>query len=66
MLALVIAELPKLAQAVARSEVEGKPSYDITATGAADKVRETAKEANRVARRATAGARQTRRRAPRG
>jgi ferritin-like metal-binding protein YciE len=66
MLALVLGELPKLAQAVARSEVDGEPSYDIAQTGAADAVRETAKRAERVARRATAGAKQTRRRAPRG
>ena len=66
MLAFVVGELPKLAQAVARSEVHGQPSYDIAETGAADAVRKTAKEAERVARSATAGAKQRTRRARRG
>jgi ferritin-like metal-binding protein YciE len=59
MLERVVRELPKLARAVVRSEVDGEPSYDITETGAADAVRETAKESKRVARRATAGAKRT-------
>jgi ferritin-like metal-binding protein YciE len=53
---LVVAELPKLARAVVRSEVDGRPSYDVAKTGAADAVRETATKAKRVARSATAGA----------
>ena len=65
MLDLVVAELPKLARAVVRSEVDGKPSYDIAKTGAADAVRETATVAKRAARSSTPAtrrpARQTRR-----
>jgi ferritin-like metal-binding protein YciE len=56
MLEFVVGELPKLARAVVRSEVDGKPSYDIAATGAAEAARETATPATRVARSATAGA----------
>jgi ferritin-like metal-binding protein YciE len=63
MLDRVLRELPKLARAVVRSEVDGEPSYDITDTGAADAVRETATESKRVARSATAGAKRTARQA---
>jgi ferritin-like metal-binding protein YciE len=55
MLALVVRELPKLAQAVARSEVDGEPSYEIFQTGAADALREAPKEAERAAPTAIAG-----------
>jgi hypothetical protein len=41
MLDRVVAELPKLARAVVRSEVGGKPSHDLAQAGAADAVRET-------------------------
>ena len=60
---LVVAELPKLARAVVRSEVDGRPSYDVANTGAADAVRETATKAKRVARSATAGAKRPARQA---
>jgi rubrerythrin len=63
MLDRVLRELPKLARAVVRSEVDGDPSYDITETGAADVVRETAEESKRVARSPTAGAKRTARQA---
>ena len=56
MLDLVVAELPKLARAVVRAEVDRRPSYDIAETGAADAVRETATAAKRVARSTTAAA----------
>jgi ferritin-like metal-binding protein YciE len=59
MLDRVRRELPKLAQAVVRSEVDGKASHDIAPTGAADAVRETGEKTERVARRATAGAKRT-------
>ena len=39
MLERVLREIPKLAAAVVRADVEGDPSYDITTTGAADAVR---------------------------
>ena len=53
MLEFVVAELPKLARAVVRSEVDGRPSYDVAKTGAADAVREAASEttASRAVRR---------------
>jgi ferritin-like metal-binding protein YciE len=63
MLAFVVAELPKLAGAVVRAEVDGKPSYDVAETGAADAVRETATAAKRVARSSGAAARRPARRA---
>jgi rubrerythrin len=63
MLDRVMRELPKLAQAVVRSEVDGKPSDDIAETGAPDAVREPAPQTERVPRRATAGAKRPARRA---
>ena len=56
MLDRVVRELPKLARAVVRSEVDGDPSYEIAETGAADAVRETAAASKRATRSATAGA----------
>ena len=44
-------ELPALAQAVARAQVGGEPSYDLAETGAADAVRDTAKRTQRTAKR---------------
>ena len=58
MLERVMRELPKLAQAVVRTEADDKPSSDITQTGA-DAARETGEKTVRVARRATAGAKRT-------
>jgi len=55
----MLRELPKLARAVVRSEVDGDPSYDITETGAADAVRETAAASKRATRNANASARRT-------
>ena len=63
MLDRVIAELPKLARAVVRSEVDGKPSYDLAETGAADAVRETATAVGQAARSATGDAKRTARQA---
>ena len=59
MLERVLRELPKLARAVVRSEVDGDPSYDITETGAADAVRETAAASKRATRSAKASAKRT-------
>jgi ferritin-like metal-binding protein YciE len=59
MLERIEQELPALAQAVARAEVGGEPSYDITETGAADAVRDVAKQTQRTAKRATAKAKTT-------
>jgi ferritin-like metal-binding protein YciE len=59
----VLRELPKLARAVVRSELDGEPSYDVTETGAADAVRETAAAAQRTTRNAKATARRQARQA---
>ena len=66
MLTRIEQELPALARAVARAEIGGEPSYDITETGAADAVRDAAKQTQRTAKRTaakakTTAARQTRR-----
>ena len=65
MLDRVVGELPKLARAVVRSEVDGKPSYDVAETGAADAVRETATAVEQAARSATGDAKRTARQARR-
>jgi ferritin-like metal-binding protein YciE len=57
MLGRVRGELPKLARAVVGAELEGKPSYEVTKTGAADAVRKTAKRTARQARKAPGVAR---------
>ena len=51
MLERIEQELPALAQAVARADVGGEPSYDLTATGAADAVRGVAEQTQRGAKR---------------
>jgi rubrerythrin len=63
MLDRILRELPKLARAVVRSEVDGDPSYDITQTAAADAVRETAAASKRATRNAKATAKRTARQA---
>ncbi|MBV9818963.1 MAG: DUF892 family protein [Solirubrobacterales bacterium] len=55
MLARVIDEIPRLAESVVAADVEGKPSYDVTETGAADAAREAGETARDAARK-TAGA----------
>jgi ferritin-like metal-binding protein YciE len=63
MLDRIVRELPKLARAVVRSEVDGEPSYDLAETGAADAVRETADEPGKVARSATSAVKRAARQA---
>ncbi len=63
MLDRVLREIPKLTDAVVRADVEGKPSYDVTATGAADAVREAGSAAKETARSTTARAKRTSRQA---
>ena len=63
MLARVMREIPKLTDAVVGADVEGKPSYDITKTGAADATREAAREVKQSARETQARARRTARQA---
>ena len=64
MLERIMREIPKLTNAVVGADVEGKPSYEITKTGAADATREAAREVKQTARdtqaRATRTARQAR------
>ena len=61
MLERIRRELPKLSRAVVGAELEGKPSYEVTKTGAADAVRKTtkrtAKATARQARKAPGAAR---------
>jgi ferritin-like metal-binding protein YciE len=57
MLERIQRELPKLARAVVGAELEGKPSYEVTKTGAADAVRKTARRSARQARKVPGAAR---------
>ena len=59
MLARVMREIPKLTDAVVRADVKGDPSYDVSETGAADRVREAGRQATKTARRANTRARGT-------
>ena len=59
----VLGEIPKLAEAVVRSEIEGSPSYDATKTGAADAAREAGGQARKAARKGTAQTKRTARQA---
>jgi ferritin-like metal-binding protein YciE len=52
MLKRVHEELPALADAVVRAEIDGQPSYDVAKTGAADAARKTAREAKGAVRKA--------------
>jgi hypothetical protein len=63
MLERVLAEIPKLTDAVVRADVRGNPSYDVTRTGAADAVREAGESARGTARTAGAKAKRSARRA---
>ena len=63
MLERTMREIPKLTDAVIEADVNGRPSYDITKTGAADATREAASEAKRMARGTKTGAKRTARQA---
>jgi ferritin-like metal-binding protein YciE len=65
MLDRVLAEIPKLTDAVVRSDVRGDPSYEIAETGAADAVRGAAEKVDATARDAAAAGRRTARKARR-
>ena len=56
-------EIPKLTDAVVGADVEGKPSYDITKTGAADATREAARDVKESARATQSRAKRTARQA---
>jgi len=63
MLQRVMREIPKLTDAVVRADVNGKPSYDVTTTGAADTVREGSAATKNVAPKTSAATRRTARQA---
>ena len=53
MLERLLREIPKLTEAVVSADVKGERSYDVTATGAADTVREAGKQAKNAGRQIT-------------
>jgi len=59
MLQRLLREIPKLTEAVVRADVEGKPSYDPTTTGAADAAREAGKATKGAASKTTAATKRT-------
>lgn len=63
MLARILREIPKLTKAVVRAHVNGKSSYDVTTTGAADAVREASEAGRKAARKTTAATKRTARQA---
>jgi ferritin-like metal-binding protein YciE len=63
MLARIRREIPKLTDAVVRSELRGDPSYDVTKTGAADAVRTVRARSARAAAKTSASTRRTARKA---
>ena len=63
MLERISREIPKLTDAVVGADVEGKPSYDVTKTGAADATREAEREVKKAARKTNARAKRTARQA---
>jgi ferritin-like metal-binding protein YciE len=62
MLERLLREIPKLAEAVVREGVKGKPSYDVTATGAADTIREASKPTTNAADKTTVATKRSARR----
>src|SRR4029077_20558869 len=56
-------EIPKLTEAVVRSEIRGNPSYDLSKTGAADAARSGAQSVKGAARDASSSAKRTARKA---
>jgi ferritin-like metal-binding protein YciE len=63
MLARVMREIPKLADAVVRAELKDDPSYDVTRTGGADAIREAGQATASAARKTTAATKRTARKA---
>ena len=63
MLQRILREIPKLTDAVVRAEIKGKPSYDITTTGAADTVRDAGEATKDTARKTASRAKRTARKA---
>jgi ferritin-like metal-binding protein YciE len=65
MLERIMREIPKLTDTVVGADVAGRPSYDITKTGAADAAREAAREGKQTVRETQARARRSARQARR-
>ena len=63
MLDRILREIPKLTEAVVRSEIRGNPSYDIGKTGAADAARSASESVKGAGRDATSSAKRTARKA---
>ena len=63
MLARILREIPKLTDKVVGADVEGKPSYDIAETGAADAMRDVADEVTDIASKTQTRAKRTARQA---
>jgi ferritin-like metal-binding protein YciE len=63
MLERVLREIPKLTEAVVRADVKGKPSYDVTTTGAADTAREVGEATKDAARKTTTATKRSARQA---
>jgi ferritin-like metal-binding protein YciE len=63
MLQRILREIPKLTDAVVGADVNGRPSYDVTKTGAADAVREAGEETKKAARKASVATKRTARKA---
>jgi ferritin-like metal-binding protein YciE len=63
MLQRVLRELPQLTDAVVRADLQGKGSYDVTTTGAADTARAGGRATKQTARTATAASKRTARQA---
>jgi ferritin-like metal-binding protein YciE len=63
MLDRILREIPKLTEAVVRSEIRGNPSYDISKTGTADAARSASESVKGAARDARSSAKRTARKA---
>jgi ferritin-like metal-binding protein YciE len=63
MLQRILREIPKLTDAVVRADIKGRPSYDITTTGAADTVRDAGEATKDTARKMASSAKRTARKA---
>lgn len=63
MLDWILSEIPKLTEAVVRSEIRGNPSYDVSKTGTADAARSASESVKGAAHDATSNAKRTARKA---
>ena len=63
MLERILREIPKLAEAVVRADIQGESSYEVTKTGAADAAREAGKQLKQTARKSQSSAKRSARQA---